>query len=162
VNRALASLLKSGTSGYTWSAATSSAESAASLELSSGKSVMAIGGFSGRDPSTTLARFERLVSEGKIHYYVAGGGSPGPGGAGGAAAFPGAGGPPPGVLSGGPPAGVVPGQPPQGGGFQGRGGPGGAGGNAVENQIQSWVSSHFKSTTVGGTKVYDLEQPTAS
>jgi hypothetical protein len=45
---------------------------------------MAIGGFRGTDPAPSLAQFEKLVSEHKIHYYVAGGGRGGPGGFGGA------------------------------------------------------------------------------
>ena len=56
-------------------------QSAAALELSSGKAVMAIGGFSGSDPAPTLAEFERDVSAGKVHYFVAGGAmGGGPGG----------------------------------------------------------------------------------
>jgi hypothetical protein len=35
---------------------------------------MAIGGFNGTDPAPTLAQFEKYVSEGKIHYYISGGG----------------------------------------------------------------------------------------
>ncbi len=172
VSRALTSLLKQSSSGYRWVAATASAQTAASLELSSGNPVMAIGGFSGRDPSITLAGFKRLVAQGKVHYYVSGGGAggPGPGGAGGAAlpgggtppgGFPG-GGPPPGGLSGGgPPPGGLAGRGAQGAGppprgLAGRGAQGGAPASAVESQIQSWVSSHFKSTSVGGTTVYDL------
>src|ERR1700693_4483826 len=31
---------------------------------------MAIGGFNGTDPAPTLAQFEKLVSEHKIHYFV--------------------------------------------------------------------------------------------
>jgi hypothetical protein len=151
-------------------AATASAQTAASFELSTGKSVMAIGGFSGRDPSITLARFERLVAQGKIHYYIAGGGfGAGPGGPGALAgggpppgAFPG-GGPPPGGLPGAaPPAGGLPeGGPLPGGGAAGRGLQGGSPASAVESQIQSWVSSHFKSTRAAGTTVYDLTQPKA-
>ncbi len=59
-----------------------------SLELSSGASVLAIGGFTGTDDSPTLARFEAYVRAGEIHYFVAGSGfgSGGPGGGGGAAA----------------------------------------------------------------------------
>jgi hypothetical protein len=34
---------------------------------------MAIGGFNGSDPSPTLAQFQKLVNEGKIHYFVSGG-----------------------------------------------------------------------------------------
>jgi hypothetical protein len=45
------------------------------MELATGGiPVMAIGGFRGTDPAPSLAQFEKLVSEHKIHYYVAGGG----------------------------------------------------------------------------------------
>ena len=35
---------------------------------------MAIGGFNGSDPSPTLAQFQQYVAEGKIHFFIAGGG----------------------------------------------------------------------------------------
>ena len=35
---------------------------------------MAIGGFNGSDPSPTLAQFQQYVADGKIHYFVGGGG----------------------------------------------------------------------------------------
>jgi hypothetical protein len=41
---------------------------------------MAIGGFNGTDPAPTLAQFQQYVSQGKIHYFIAGGGGPGSGG----------------------------------------------------------------------------------
>ena len=53
VSSALVSALKSG--AYTWSAATTSANEAASLELASGTSVMSLGGFNGTDPAITLS-----------------------------------------------------------------------------------------------------------
>jgi hypothetical protein len=31
---------------------------------------MSLGGFNGTDPAPTLAQFERLVSEHKVHYFV--------------------------------------------------------------------------------------------
>jgi hypothetical protein len=44
---------------------------------------MAIGGFNGTDPSPTLSQFQTYVSQGKIHYFIAGGrGFGGPGGGG--------------------------------------------------------------------------------
>ncbi len=52
-----------------WSAATSGSQSAAALEVSSGTSVMAIGGWSG-DPVPTLETFIDDVHAGKISYYV--------------------------------------------------------------------------------------------
>ena len=57
-------------------------QTAAELELSTGASVMAIGGFSGSDPSPTLAQFQAYVKAGLIHYFIAGGGMGGGGGAG--------------------------------------------------------------------------------
>lgn len=47
---------------------------------------MAIGGFNGSDPFPTLARFERYVANGDIHWFIAGGamgGGAGPGARGG-------------------------------------------------------------------------------
>jgi hypothetical protein len=71
VSSALVTALKSG--NYTWAAATTSANEAASIELASGTNVMAIGGFNGTDNAITLAAFKQLVAEGKIHYYIGGG-----------------------------------------------------------------------------------------
>jgi hypothetical protein len=85
---ALVKLLKATrSSGVTWSAAVVGSQSAASLELSTGTSVMAIGGWSGSDAYPTLAQFEKYVAEGKIRYYISGGqqgggGQGGPGGQG--------------------------------------------------------------------------------
>jgi hypothetical protein len=67
-----------------WAAATVSSQSAASLELASGKAVIGIGGWSGSDPAPTLAEFQQYVADGKIGYYVPGGrGGGGMGGGGG-------------------------------------------------------------------------------
>jgi 4-amino-4-deoxy-L-arabinose transferase-like glycosyltransferase len=77
---ALETLLKQSTTR--WAAATIGSQSAAELELSTGASVMAIGGFSGSDPSPTLAQFQAYVKAGQIHYFIAGGGMGGGGGAG--------------------------------------------------------------------------------
>ena len=52
-----------------WSAATNGSQSAAALELATGTSVMAIGGWSG-DPTPTLAQFVDDVRAGQITYYV--------------------------------------------------------------------------------------------
>jgi 4-amino-4-deoxy-L-arabinose transferase-like glycosyltransferase len=77
---ALSTLLRE--AGTTWSAATVGSQSAAQLELDSGTSVLAIGGWSGSDNAPTLAQFQALVSAGRIHYYLTGGagGGGGPGG----------------------------------------------------------------------------------
>jgi hypothetical protein len=112
----VAALLTSTTS--TWAAATTGDQSAAELELASGgKAVMAIGGWSGSDATTTLAQFQQYVASGAIRYFVAG----------------------------------------MGGGMGG--GPGG--GSSATSQITTWVQSHYKAVTVGGTTVYDLSSPTS-
>jgi 4-amino-4-deoxy-L-arabinose transferase-like glycosyltransferase len=143
VSGALASLLERDSARYTWVAATSSAQTAASLELATGKSVIAIGGFSGSDPGTTLAHFKRLVAEGKVHYYIAGGGFGGRAGLGRGVAS--------GSARGYPGASEFPRRRFAGGG--------GGTGQTVASQIQSWVQSQFKARTVGGVTVYDLTQP---
>jgi 4-amino-4-deoxy-L-arabinose transferase-like glycosyltransferase len=79
---ALKRLLETNASRYTWVVATVGANEAAGYQLATGDPVMAIGGFNGTDPYPTLAQFERLVSEGRIHYFIAGGFGGGPGAAG--------------------------------------------------------------------------------
>jgi 4-amino-4-deoxy-L-arabinose transferase-like glycosyltransferase len=74
---ALTKLLKADAGHYTWVAATVNSNSAAGYQLASDDPVMAIGGFNGTDPAPSLAQFEKYVSEGKIHYFISGGGSGG-------------------------------------------------------------------------------------
>ena len=69
----LTSLLEAGAGRYRWVAATIDANSAAGYELATGEPVMAIGGFNGSDPAPTLAQFQSYVSQGQIHYFIAGG-----------------------------------------------------------------------------------------
>jgi hypothetical protein len=76
-NSELTALLKASTTK--WSAAVSGATSAADLELSSGTSVIALGGWNGSDPSPTLAEFQNYATTGQIHYYISGGGMGGGG-----------------------------------------------------------------------------------
>jgi 4-amino-4-deoxy-L-arabinose transferase-like glycosyltransferase len=87
VSRALVKLLEQGGSGYTWAAATVGSESAAPLQLATGLPVMSIGGFNGTDPAPSLAEFEHLVSEHKIHFFVGENGHSFGGGSGDAAAI---------------------------------------------------------------------------
>jgi hypothetical protein len=47
---------------------------------SGGKAVMAIGGWSGSDPTPTLAQFKAYVAAGEIRYFIVGGAGGGPGG----------------------------------------------------------------------------------
>ncbi len=64
----------------TWAAATTGSQSAASLELASGKAVIGIGGWSGSDPAPTLDEFKQYVADGQIKYFIEGGRGGGPGG----------------------------------------------------------------------------------
>jgi 4-amino-4-deoxy-L-arabinose transferase-like glycosyltransferase len=57
-----------------WAAAVVGDQSAASLELATGKAVISIGGWSGTDPSPTLAQFEHYVATGQVRYLIASGG----------------------------------------------------------------------------------------
>lgn len=83
-NSSLVSLLRA--TDTTWAAATVGSTSAGSLELASGKAIMAIGGFTGSDPAPTLAQFEKYVATGKVRYFIGGGGMGGMGGGGGGGA----------------------------------------------------------------------------
>ncbi len=69
---ALTAALKANASSYTWVAAAIGSNDASGYQLATGDPVMAIGGFNGSDPAPTLAQFEKLVTEGKIHYFIAG------------------------------------------------------------------------------------------
>ena len=55
-----------------WAAATVGSMSAGDLELATGASVMAIGGFTGGDNSPTLEQFQAYVSDGQVRYFIAG------------------------------------------------------------------------------------------
>jgi 4-amino-4-deoxy-L-arabinose transferase-like glycosyltransferase len=74
VASALVQALQSNAADYQWVAAAVGSQNAASYQLASGESVMPIGGFNGSDPSPTLAEFEQYVAEGRIHYFIGGGG----------------------------------------------------------------------------------------
>jgi 4-amino-4-deoxy-L-arabinose transferase-like glycosyltransferase len=77
---ALVTALQTDASTYTWVAAAVGANSAAGYQLASGEPVMAIGGFNGTDPAPSLAQFQRYVADGKLHYFISGGGLGGAGG----------------------------------------------------------------------------------
>ncbi|MGW7096919.1 ArnT family glycosyltransferase [Streptomyces sp. NPDC054874] len=127
-------LLEKGADDYTWVAAAVGAQNAASYQLAAEEPVMAIGGFNGSDPSPTLAQFKKYVAEGKVHYFVSGGGMGGGMGAG---------------MGGGP-----------GGGAEGGGGRGGNSGTpSTSSQISSWVTENFTEVTVGSATFYDLTRP---
>jgi 4-amino-4-deoxy-L-arabinose transferase-like glycosyltransferase len=63
-----------------WAAAGIGSMSVSDLELKTGASLMAIGGFTGSDPSPTLAQFQQYVADGQVRYFLADSGRGGPGG----------------------------------------------------------------------------------
>jgi 4-amino-4-deoxy-L-arabinose transferase-like glycosyltransferase len=135
--------LEDGKDGFTWALATIGANRAAGYQLATDDPVMAIGGFNGTDQWPTLEKFQQMVADGLVHYFLPGGG-PGVGGT-----------------------------PRQGGSTQpgatGQGttiGAGAATGTApagndpnTSGQITTWVTENFATVTVGGTTFYDLTQP---
>ncbi|MDP4107004.1 MAG: glycosyltransferase family 39 protein [Bacillota bacterium] len=131
---AIVKRLQKNASKYTWVAATVGSQSSAPYQLATGEPIMDIGGFTGSDPTPTLAQFKNYVSEGKIHYYISSGrgfdrmGSSNStngetNGSTSAANF---------------------GNGPMGGGSN--------------SEITTWVQNNFKLITVDGVTVYDLTQ----
>ncbi|MCU1515348.1 MAG: glycosyl transferase family 39 [Pseudarthrobacter sp.] len=59
-----------GTKDCTWAAASYASQSAARLQLESGRPVMPLGGFAGSDPFPTLDEFKAKVADGDICYFV--------------------------------------------------------------------------------------------
>jgi 4-amino-4-deoxy-L-arabinose transferase-like glycosyltransferase len=55
-----------------WAAATIGSMTASSLELKTGASVMAIGGFTGADNSPTLEQFQAYVADHQVRYFIDG------------------------------------------------------------------------------------------
>ena len=70
----LTAMLEQDADRYTWIAATIGANNASGYQLATERPVMPIGGFNGTDPSPTLEEFQRYVAEGKIHWFIGGGG----------------------------------------------------------------------------------------
>ncbi|WP_436497918.1 glycosyltransferase family 39 protein [Actinokineospora sp. HUAS TT18] len=58
--------------GHTWAAAVVGSNNAAGYQLAAGVPVLAVGGFNGTDPAPTLAEFQRLVADGRIHWFIGG------------------------------------------------------------------------------------------
>jgi 4-amino-4-deoxy-L-arabinose transferase-like glycosyltransferase len=69
-DQALISYLTAHQGTATWLVATASAQSAASLELATGRPVLAMGGFSGSDPAMTVAKLRQLVRSGQLRYVL--------------------------------------------------------------------------------------------
>lgn len=70
----LRALLVADAEDYTWVAATVGSNNASGYQLATREPVMPIGGFNGSDPSPTLAEFQRYVADGRVHYFIGGGG----------------------------------------------------------------------------------------
>ena len=71
---ALTDLLLVDADSYDWVAATVGSNSASGYQLATERSVLPIGGFNGSDPSPTLDEFRAYVADGRIHYFIEGGG----------------------------------------------------------------------------------------
>jgi 4-amino-4-deoxy-L-arabinose transferase-like glycosyltransferase len=67
-NAALAQLLEGVDSR--WAAASIGSMGASGLELKTGKSILAIGGFTGSDNSPTLAQFQAYVADHQVRYFI--------------------------------------------------------------------------------------------
>jgi 4-amino-4-deoxy-L-arabinose transferase-like glycosyltransferase len=59
--------------GADWMVAVNGSMTASPLILISGEPVMAMGGFTGSEPTPTLGQFEQLVAEGRVRYVLVGG-----------------------------------------------------------------------------------------
>ena len=64
----------------TWLVAVSDSTSASQLELTTGKAVISMGGFTGSDAAMTLEKLQSLVASGQLRFVVAGSGGGQPGG----------------------------------------------------------------------------------
>ncbi|MDJ0408570.1 glycosyltransferase family 39 protein [Rhodococcoides fascians] len=71
---AVTATLEQDAGSYTWVAAAIGANTAAGYQLATEDPVMPVGGFNGTDPSPTLAEFQQYVADGRIHYFIGGGG----------------------------------------------------------------------------------------
>jgi 4-amino-4-deoxy-L-arabinose transferase-like glycosyltransferase len=67
-NAALEALVKD--ADNRWAAASVGSFTVGDLELKTGASLMAIGGFTGGDPSPTLAQFQQYVADGQVRYFI--------------------------------------------------------------------------------------------
>ena len=67
----LLAVLRAGHRRFEWLVATTWSMNAAGYSLATGQPALAIGGFNGTDPDPTLSQFERLVADGRVHWYIA-------------------------------------------------------------------------------------------
>ncbi|MEU0572116.1 glycosyl transferase family 39, partial [Nonomuraea sp. NPDC005983] len=79
VSDALVAYLAANQGEATWLVAVSSAREASSVILSTGRPVIAMGGFTGSDPAMTVGRLTKLVASGSLRYVLPDTGRGGPG-----------------------------------------------------------------------------------
>ncbi|GAA4382412.1 glycosyltransferase family 39 protein [Tsukamurella soli] len=122
-----------------WSAAVNGSMQAATLELNTHTSLIAVGGFTGQDPSPNLTQFQGYVRAREVRYFIV---APNRWG-GGAASDPASDQPDQAETN---PACNT----------------GWGSGNAATDQVTAWVQKYFTPVTVGGMTVYDLANPPAA
>src|SRR5439155_18752802 len=64
---------------YFYLVAVASANQASSIALETGQPVLAMGGFTGSDPSMTVEKLQQMVAARQVHFIMLGGGGPGGG-----------------------------------------------------------------------------------
>jgi 4-amino-4-deoxy-L-arabinose transferase-like glycosyltransferase len=79
VDDALTEYLAANRGSATWIVAVNGANQAGSIELATGLPVMAMGGFSGSDPTPTLEQLQAYVASGQIRFVLVGNGGAGGG-----------------------------------------------------------------------------------
>lgn len=79
VSAALTGYLEKNQGSATWLVAVSGSDSAAAIELRTGKPVISMFGFTGSDRAMTVAGLEKLVADGELKYVMTGGGMGGAG-----------------------------------------------------------------------------------
>ena len=80
VSSAVVSYLEQNQGSAKWLVAVANSNSAASMELQTGKAVLSMWGFTGSDPAMTVAKLRQLVSSGELKYVELSGGGMGAGG----------------------------------------------------------------------------------
>ncbi|HEU5426888.1 MAG TPA: glycosyltransferase family 39 protein [Actinocrinis sp.] len=81
LSSAMISYLEANQGSAKWLVAVANSNSAASIELQTGRSVISMWGFTGSDPAMTAAKLAQLVASGELKYVMLGGGmGGGPGG----------------------------------------------------------------------------------
>jgi hypothetical protein len=142
-SKQIVSMLQKDASKYTWVAATVGSQTSATYQLASDEPVMDIGGFTGSDPTPTFAQFKKYISEGKIHYYISGGGMNHGGGF---------------KQMDGNTSNNTTATGSTNGETNGSNMQQGPMGGSSNSDITNWVQNTFKSTTVDGVTIYDLTQ----